>query len=389
MTLSLAIVSDIHCHPKSSEYSDTLLFSDISYKPEKQNPAASLHQLIQEDGLKADILLMPGDMTNRADQQGINTAWATIESFAAQLNAPLIASTIGNHDVAWQDPRDDVFRLGKNLHPHFPSKSNELSERFWSDGFFFEEQPNYRILIINSAQNHTSQESAKKGSITERQLESIDTYLQSAEKKKYQIALCHHHPIQHEEITLGSVDLMTNGSRLVELLSRNRFSILIHGHKHHPRIRIDTSGGNTLPIFAAGSFAAGLKEGLGTRTRNVFHMIELNCDTAHNQVVGVIKTWQFQLQLGWTRAEQSAADFPFITGFGSGITAEELAGKIEHAFSGFSEEVVLWEKIVTIVPQIKWTPPAVFRAAAELLQGKGITLYPSAPNWPKCIGIEK
>jgi UDP-2,3-diacylglucosamine pyrophosphatase LpxH len=44
---------------------------------------------------------------------------------------------------------------------------------------------------------------------------------------------------------LGSYDLMINGEQLVDILEKHNFCLLIHGHKHHPRIQ-SNCGNNKL-----------------------------------------------------------------------------------------------------------------------------------------------
>lgn len=385
MTLRIAVLSDLHCHHPSAGFAETLLLTDSPRRPAKQHPVSALELLIQSNELKADLVLMPGDLANKADSQGIISGWGFISSIAQLLHAPVVASTLGNHDVIWKEPCDDSFKLARDLWPQFPTNNQDQYNSFWSEGFYFEEQEFYRVLVINSVKHHTNELSAKRGLITDLQLEAINRYLESAPHKDFQIGLCHHHPIQHEEMALGPTDLMENGSRLVELLSKHAFSILVHGHKHHPRLKTDTSWANPITVFASGSFSVGLKLGLGSRIRNVFHLIEMEAN--QNSVRGKIRTWQFQLERGWTVANASAADFPHLTGFGSLVSPAELASRIENTFRTEAKDVVNWSVISNAIPEIECIPPSVFRTVGELLTSRGIHLTPAAPDHPTYIGV--
>lgn len=387
MTLRIAIVSDLHCHHSNAGHSDTLLLSDLARRPEKQHPVSALDLLIKNENLEADVLLLPGDFTSRADQQGMNSAWDYATAIKHSLKARITASTIGNHDVIWTTPADDAFNLARNLLPLFPTENTANHHSFWSEGFYFEEQSDYRILVLNTVKHYTNEVSAKRGLVSQGQLNSIERYLRSASPKPFQIGLCHHHPIQHEEIALGSTDLMENGTALVELLSRYSFNILVHGHKHHPRLRIDSSGGHSLAVFASGSFSACMSAGLGSRVRNAFHIVHLFPDEDNLPLRrGTIVTWQFQQDMGWTKATQSAADFPHLTGFGATETPDYYARKIHDTFRAHGSDIVRWTLIAGTIPDLEWVPPMTFRSIGQILQHKGLQLVPEAPDRPIHIG---
>ena len=113
-------------------------------------------------------------------------------------------------------------------------------------------------MIINSVATHLTKEAAEHGSISHQQLALLETALSQKEALPFQIAVCHHHPILHEDIGLGTLDVMENGSLLTDLLASHGFHLLIHGHKHHPKLSY-APGAVPLPVLASGSFAAGMR----------------------------------------------------------------------------------------------------------------------------------
>jgi hypothetical protein len=387
--LNIAIISDLHCHHSSAGYSDSILLSDLPRRPENQHPVSSLDILIRDESLRADVVLMPGDMANKADIQGMNTAWDFIKKIGISLKASIISSTLGNHDVIWKEQVDDSFKIARDLLPLFPTDNLDQYQSFWANGYYFEEQSDYRILVVNSVKHQSNEKAAKRGLISNEQLDGISNYLRCAEKKMFQIAVCHHHPIQHEEIDLGPNDLMENGSRLVELLSSFAFNVLVHGHKHHPRLKIDSSGGHALAIFAAGSFSACMTLGLGTRARNVFHLLEIEKDDLSGMCKGSIKTWQFQHQRGWTKSSHNAADFPHNTGFGNTSSPEQAALVIEAEFKSQGSDAMLWSKITDAHPDLNFLPPSNLCALASLLKSRGYEFTPEAPDKPVYIGVPR
>jgi hypothetical protein len=216
------------------------------------------------------------------------SGWGFIQEIAKSLSAGTVVPTLGNHDVLSRKPSDDPFKLAKNLSsPKFPISSEELSDLFWSRGFFSIENDQWRVLAVNSVMSHNNEISEKRGLITTKQLGDISSYLEAMGPKSVQIAVCHHHPLLHEDIGLGTDDVMENGGLLLQLLAERGFSLLIHGHKHHPKLTCV----NALPVFAAGSFSAGMTSGLASRTRNLFHFISPN--TVHLEIALICGSGHF------------------------------------------------------------------------------------------------
>jgi 3',5'-cyclic AMP phosphodiesterase CpdA len=325
MELTLAVISDLHCHHSSSGYADSLLITDLARTPMANHPVSALLYLIESRDIRADAVLMPGDITNKVDQQGMISGWGFVREIAEALRAPIVAPTLGNHDVNSRVPGDDPFHLAKALFPQFPCKSEDVVNEFWARGFCKIESDDFRILIVNSVASHTNEVSAKRGLVSDQQLSHIRSFLTSAPRKKFQIAVFHHHPMLHEDINLGTADVMENGSLLMQTLSEGDVCLVVHGHKHHPKLSY-APGASPLPVLAAGSFSAGLKYGLATRTRNVFHLLTLNENVAISGLIrGTVKSWQFQYGKGWTPASCDAVDFPHRTGFGCYAPPRELS----------------------------------------------------------------
>jgi hypothetical protein len=383
--LQVAVISDLHCHHSSIGPAESLLLTDADRSPSSQHPVESLLDLIKKDKLNANILLMPGDITNKIDRQGMISGWGFVGEIAGALKVETVAPTLGNHDVNSRKPEEDPFKIARGLSPKFPTSCDVLCDQFWANGFCLLEGSNYRILVINSVMSHTNEEAAKHGLVTPHQLDEISKALNRASAKQFQIAVCHHHPMAHEDIGLGASDLMENGSLLTQMLSEKGFHLLVHGHKHHPKLSY-APGAQALPVLAAGSFAAGMKNGLASRTRNVFHLITLEYIEGGEMTRGSILTWQFRQSKGWTPASWDAVDFPHITGFGPVIVPELLADQVINAFNGLDVPMAKWSSVVSSVPDLRYVPPSTFEMVGTILTTKGLDLQPSPPDEPKYIG---
>jgi len=362
-----------------------MLLTDASRLPSSQHPVQSLLDLIKKDKLSANILLMPGDITNKVDPQGLNSGWGFVGEIAKALNVETLAPTLGNHDVNSRKPEGDPFKLVKGLSPKFPTSTDPVFDQFWSKGFCLLEGDDYRVLVVNSATSHTDEKAAKQGFVSPQLLDDISQALTKAPLKQFQIAVCHHHPMLHEDIGLGKSDVMENGSLLTQLLTEKGFHLLVHGHKHHPKLSY-APGAQALPVLAAGSFSAGMKNGIASRTRNVFHSICLEYCEESKIMRGNISTWQFRLSIGWTPATWEAVDFPHKTGFGSSIVPEQLADQVHKLFSSLNVPVADWRTVVHSVPDLKYVLPSTFEKVGILLNAKGLNLQPPPPDEPQYIG---
>jgi len=163
MSIRVAIASDFHCHPSTVEPTSSFFLSDAPWLPASHHPIASLIEMIDHSSLSADVLLIPGDLTDRINRQGLRTAWDAVGNLRRALSADLLAATIGNHDV---DSRavhgGDPFQLAREFDPRFPAQSEENKRRFWSDGFFWIDNAHVRILVVNSVADHLNEEEAKR-----------------------------------------------------------------------------------------------------------------------------------------------------------------------------------------------------------------------------------
>ena len=390
-TIIIAVMSDLHCHHSTSfpkgvgkgYFKDTYLISDDLTSD--HHPVKSLISLIKSEGISTNIMLTPGDLTNKVDTQGFISGWEAIKKVSEALDVDDIYATLGNHDV---DSRSDgdSFKTAKNLEDIFPFKPEHCNEggNFWLDGFCFIEEDNYRLLIINSTLHHLNETEAKRGKIEQSQIIKIAKYLEENKDEKIKLAMCHHHPIQHERHHLGSDDLMINGSTLIEKLNEFNFDLLIHGHKHDAWIRYSQGGNHTIPVFAAGSFSA-ITNHMITNSRNTFHIIEVK-KSSDNNSTGIIKTWEYLYNYGWVAADSGDYFFPYKTGFGYRGDLDKLTDKIVRVIEAAPGNKIVWEKFIESVPEIENLIPIDSKIIMTKLLNFDIQIAPSITAKPEIIG---
>ena len=379
MNLKIAIISDLHCKCKDDKFRTTYLHSDMLPKPISHHPIESIKKKIKEEKISCDYLLCLGDISDKIDQQGIVSGWGYIKEVAAVLNISedKIISVIGNHDID-----------SRKLHPYpsfnhiitsldnIPISDEILCEQFWSKKYIIKEYSDLIVLAYNSVFNHSDEEKAKNTIIEASTLERISEELKEyIDNEKPKIAISHHHPIQISNldfITYKEGDLIVNGDKFLELLSKNNFSLFIHGHKHIPNLEYR----NNLPIFGSGSFSS-LENLKYLSLNNTFHILEIFCEKERKSP-GHIQTFEFFFGRGWRKNTDDEGFFPTDTGFGYTEDILTLSHKIIDWVKIQNKSLLKFENLIDEFEEIKFLIPDQQDSLQEYLLKLGnIRISPS------------
>jgi len=380
ITLTLAIISDLHCHPSNVNYKpETFLTTDLLRSNKGKHPVESLMNLIDTEKMIVDLTICPGDFSNKADTQGLISGWNYVLEISQRLKSDQTIATLGNHDVPSRDESViDIFETVKGVGRDFPIRDKDKLASFWENGYCIIEDENTEILVINSVKFHSNRAELDRGRITNTQLDELKSLL-SPNQDKIKIALCHHHPIQHERFDLGSHDLMILGNELVDMLEKNNYDILIHGHKHDPWLRY-SPGQGTLPVFSSGSFSA-TEQILFSDRRNTFHLLEITKEKG-SKAKGVIKTYEYYQGKGWQKSKGTQS-IPYLTGFGSKDTIETISNQFISLVSG--QKLNKWEDITKEIAELQFLSFQQLEQLSSTLKEKNISLYPEFPAMPEII----
>ena len=99
--LRIAVVSDLHFVNKD-KVGDTEKHSWLTFSASNSSPNNfwdSLIEKIKQDGIKADLLICPGDITTHAEPTALEFAWGKLNELAKILDCKILATATGNHDV--------------------------------------------------------------------------------------------------------------------------------------------------------------------------------------------------------------------------------------------------------------------------------------------------
>jgi hypothetical protein len=356
----IAVVSDLHAYQtlrSGAKPPSHLKVGSTENEPE-YHPISGLKQLIVSENLTADALLCPGDIGHQACPVSIDFGWSALKEIRAALKSPTLIATVGNHDVDsryfFENP--DPQQIVKNL-SEFPCPEEVIANEYWARDHAFLKMPPVGILNLNSSAHHGKKENEKNhGTVTKESLSSIRNRISEFRDLPVKILLCHHHPHQHSELNLGAGDVMERGQQLLDALALDTYGswLVVHGHKHHPKITYAAGGSNSPVVFAAGSLCSELFLELQTTARNQFHQISFDLSDINKfGLVGRIKSWYWLYGSGWAPA-RPATGLPFECGFGYRGQIRTLSDRVAHFCRG---KLTKWTDLRTSMTELDYLIP--------------------------------
>jgi hypothetical protein len=361
----LAIASDLHAYDttKRNGMVPSHLCTTLSPTDIQAHPIEALKALITRESLQADILLAAGDFGDRANIAGAKYAWQAVQELGAVLGTRLIAATAGNHDL------DSRFINGKfnprqtleALRPTFPLSHTSWYDKFWARHFVSARNDTLRLVVVNSCAYHgANTKEIDYGRISADTVASLRDILRGdAKAPPVNILLCHHHPQMHSELDLGEADVIRGGQLLLDMLGQGDFGdwLVIHGHKHHPKLTY-AAGGNGSPIvFSAGSLCATFQGAVQTHVRNQFYLLDIDATNIMGGLIGRFRSWNWASNLGWDRAPIGTG-LPADGGFGYRGNIGQLADVIAGFVTATGKPFLHWPELLQFKPELDYLMPS-------------------------------
>lgn len=363
-TLKIALLSDLHAFsPEKDLKSPSRLKMGAPESFPNQHPFAGLEELIKQ-GLSTDLLLCGGDMCDRANPSGAMYVWGKLEALKAKLGASHMIATAGNHDVdsRYQHTDFDAKGMLQSLRPKFPGLPEALCTAYWANNFAVYEEVDYRIVVLNSAAYHGAGKDAKAefshGRVSKYTVQAIKEALQGRERRKINILLCHHHPLDSNTLKLADYTKMDGGDILLDALPPLYLGpwIVIHGHKHAPNLMYSPGGASSPIIFSLGSFSAYLDPEYFTKDKNQFYVLEIEVpQTGGAELRGSVHAWDWVDMEGWTPADVRSS-IPARAGFGYRAGLSSLAQLIHDEVARHGS-FRTYEEIREAIPDIHYVLP--------------------------------
>lgn len=376
----IAVVSDIHASMPddkgiAASYSSTAPAADRADK----DAILSLERLILRDKLKTDYLVCCGDMANQADPAAMQYVWSKFNGLAAMLSAKPVA-TVGNHDIDSRHKHNDFDARGflRGLDPPYPLQVHAVNHEFWSRNFVVIDEPNVRFLVLNSCAYHGVNPDPDApeylhGRISSHTLGDLKTAIGGVtQSKDVNLLICHHHPHKHQEIEQVDYSSMSGGEKLIDLLGESSDTwMVLHGHKHHPRLAYGANTGRPPLILGAGSLSAKLSGDLVMRARNQFYIVDFDLTAANNlslDIAGQVFAWDYSLGEGWVTAKSNSG-LPARSGFGYDLKAKGDAKRVAE-FVAKEGGISKWPNVIVEFPELNYALPVHLRTLQAELKGR-------------------
>jgi len=378
-TLSLAVLSDIHAYDRpDGSGPPSYVCTATPHDEYTTNPIAGLLRLISDTRLQTDVLICGGDMCDKARPAGVNYVWDKLQVLKQALGAQLLAAAPGNHDLDSRYTFSDFDCKGvlQGLKPAFPLPDEVQNDKFWARNYVVHTDSLFRLVVLNSSAYHgTAADEFKHGRIAPRTLNRLRDELElisSTHPRSVNILLCHHHPHKYPDIHLPDYSHMEGGPDLLSMIGSGRYGrwLVVHGHKHFPRICYAAGSAQSPVIFSAGSFSACLTPDLQTIVRNQFYVIHLLVEPSTKVglgLAGTFRSWDWHTGYGWRPATKSSG-LPRRGGFGYRGDLFALAAQVHAEWQKAGTAWVLWAALTRAIPSLSYLLPNDFIALTERLQ---------------------
>ena len=365
--LVIAVMSDLHAHNVSGAAAPSTFSISGPHDQPTAHPIAGLKKLIQDFHLSADMLLCPGDIADKAQPAALSYAWNEMGAIKRLLNADLLIATAGNHDMdsRYQYDAHDAKGTLQALAPMFPGFEHAICDRFWARNFAILDGDFWRLMVVNSSAYHGAGRDQGKefqqGRVSRHTVEAIKMELRALPPKPLNIMLCHHHLLRDTMIAQKDYSEMVGADLILDALGGGEFGrwMVIHGHKHHPKLFYAPGGMFAPVIFSAGSLCARLYEGLEGYARNQFYVIRLPVSrygSMRIDLAGEIMAWDWIYLKGWQPAGKDSG-LPHRSGFGCRESFASIIPQVVRTISA-SKPYVKWSELTHAIPQLEFILPS-------------------------------
>jgi 3',5'-cyclic AMP phosphodiesterase CpdA len=394
--VKLLVLSDLHAAddrfelsvsrraPRSRSRSPETRASWLNYADrfeDARDPIRSLIRLIEAEEIRADHLVVPGDICDKANGAALKLAWQELESVRSELGASTTIATAGNHDLDSRyrantyDPRAELLQLA----PEFPVTNVLARANFWAYGVAALVLGHIRFVVLNSCTAHGGQQSEiDHGRLSQVALDQLRMILSQPTAASLHVLVCHHHPHPLPLGNVGQDDRMVDGEVLLEVLDDSDLDwLIVHGHRHMARLTYAGGSAASPAVLAAGSAAVALDPPLSTRTRNQVHLVTLHSSSGA-PMRGTVDSWSYSPACGWEQASDDGG-LPRRCGFGVRGNLHGLAGQLQQAISAAAGPLP-WSEVLQVCPEIQFITPRDFQRLLRHAQALGVQLVQTAPS---------
>lgn len=374
MKVRIFVMSDLHAFDSMFSKKRKPSWFDIAKTDaDGDNPIADLKTLIAEKGISADYLFFCGDLADQAYPSATERAWREMHQINGLLGSKALIATAGNHDLDSRHIHNDHDAKGclLGLKPSFPLTDEHDCNHYWTHHFVVVEPIDIpvRIITINSSAYHGEKKEHERGRISKRTLDRFKAVLKGRTRKSANIVMVHHHPQKLSELKRGDYDDMIGGYDFLQALDPIEYGpwLVLHGHKHFPKITYAQGGGTSPVIFSAGSCAAIPDPDVQDQVGVQVYLITLDLKAGDNSnCYGKFETWDWAGARGWNLS-QKRTGLPSSGGFGHRSDIGLLAAGIARKVTAVPQH---WDDIVRHHPKVLYMIPSDLDSLIQCLRTK-------------------
>ena len=324
----IAILSDIH-FGKFARSTDFAVPGEVIQDNSTGDMPieAGLIDLLIE--LKPTHIFVAGDLTSVGGPEEFYYCEKKIISIAERSGVSIenIICCLGNHDVDWNISNLAIAKIDeenrKGRYGIMPDEVKEcIVEKYGNiaasvalqsfeqitgpevdkqgpmpyTGVF--EKDEFVVFVLNTGTFCAKSQGYSHGKLSVKQLEWFNEesskYKNDARRK---IVLMHHHPFNYAyPVHVADISLLEEGAEFVELAIKNGIDIVIHGHRHHPRVEMfQGQSGRTITFLCAGSLAVNAKHRSNGEIPNMIHFLDVDKDKEYF----VLHNYMYTGPRGW------------------------------------------------------------------------------------------
>lgn len=362
MGCKIGIISDIHFGKFSRTNELAVPGEDIQ---DNTTGAAPLLQgasdIFKQQSVK--YLFIAGDLTSVASPQEYYYCEKKIVEFAKSsgIQTEDIIICTGNHDVDRKianlanECKNDDAQVKQIVTEKYQRIAAATSSHILTDmekpkngivpfsGIVAKEH--FIVFVLNTGLYCSTQQQISHGKLGIDQLNwlkgSLENYRQDSRTK---IVLMHHHPIAYSyPFPIWDSSRVEEDSDLKKIIGNEDVSIVIHGHRHHPRVTttIESDWKHAVTFLCAGSFSVNARHRADGEIPNTLHILELG----DQREKYLLYNYQYKGGPGWEAAQYDDSNMPLdhlmqIGKFITDETAIDLIKKYENR-----ESKITWDSL--------------------------------------------
>ncbi|MFC1518842.1 metallophosphoesterase family protein [Pseudomonadota bacterium] len=394
--MKIIVISDLHIGDGAVSNEFSVGHSDNAVK---NRFLSELKELVKKEDIKADYIVVAGDITNRATKDEFQLASKRLKDISEILGVAKsnVFFVPGNHDGNWEEEKASI-EANEDMGVTITRKYQYLQDTdFFKEsldaaaGCYYTE-PYFAIwsddcinvIGINSSVFDHYNNKPHHGVIRKKDLKELDTKLELlkiGKSKKINLLLVHHHPIQQPDLPFDRADhsILQNSAVLMDLASKHQINFIIHGHKHIPRLaQYSDDYQHPINILCAGSFSARLDDRWFQGVPNTIHQIEIDkvCDI-NKTPFGKVKSWSHNTGHGWTK-DESINGIAHKEFFGNRMTPTELEHRLRESIELFftTQTHVKWSELSHSCSDILYTSRKLLdKTIVTLSDELGFTIF--------------